>query len=187
MMNQLIDQVLDSPKSEGDQTLVFNKVSGALVSSICGSHLDLVNTDFCKGKVVKFNPETHSWVGDFDTGSLKANVETARTANEQTLDSKAQHQIRNKYDYYHQLNIIIDTLSLLLDASSLTAEQRSSFDKMQEYISETRALNNRYKDSYKNDPNWTYKTKEDAQADTDQQLAGGLYEVIKPQQNEYLP
>lgn len=187
MYNEAIDKLLDESTLEGDRTLIFNKITGALISSIVGSHLDLVNTEFCKGKVVSFNPETHGWVGDFDTGSLKANVETARTANEETLDSKAQQQIRNKYDYYHQLNVIIDMLSLLLDASSLTAEQKASFIKMKDYISETRGLNNRYKDSYKNDPNWVYKTKEEAQADTDQQLAGGLYEVIKPQQNEYLP
>jgi len=51
---------------------------------------------------------------------------------------------------------------------------------MKDYIAEIRALNIKYKDSYTNDPNWTYKTKADGQADTDNQLAGGLHEFIGP-------
>ena len=88
--------------------------------------------------------------------------------------------IRKKYDYHHQLNVIIDMMTLLLDASSLTTSQKASFTDMKEYITEIRALNNKYKDSYTNDPNWTYKSKTDAQTELDNKLAGGLHEAIGP-------
>ena len=180
MYNQQLDQLLEYPKSEGVQTLIFNKISGAFLASMVGSHPDKVNTKYCKSKEATFNPETHIWVGDFDTGSVKAKTATPRLAYEHTLDGTAGFQIRNKYDYHHQLNIIIDMMSLLLDASSLTTAQKASFTAMKEYIAEIRALNDKYKDSYTNDPNLTYKSKATAQTEMDNQLAGGLHEAIGP-------
>ena len=180
MYQDLIDGLLATETLEGEQTLIFNKISGALVSRIVGSKLDMVRTEYCKGKVVTFNPATHRWIGDYDTGSLKPIIEAPKEVYEKALDGTAQRKIRDKYDYYHQLNIVIDMLSLLLEASSLTTEQKASFNKMKEYIAETKELNNRYKDSYKNDPSWDYKTKEDTQSELNDKLAGGLHEVIGP-------
>ena len=175
-----IDELIAQPTTEGVQTLIFNKLSGAFVAQVVGSHLDKVNTIYCKGKTATFNPETHIWVGDHDSGSVKSKAETPRVVYEQTLDGTAGMNIRKEYDYHHQLNVIIDMMSLLLDASSLTTSQKASFTAMKDYIAEIRALNVKYKDSYTNDPNWTYKTKADGQADTDNQLAGGLHEFIGP-------
>ena len=175
-----IDELLAQPTTEGVQTLIFNKISGAFIAQMVGSHLDKVNTVYCKGKTATFNPETHIWVGDHDSGSVKSRAETPRVAYEHTLDGTAGMNIRKKYDYHHQLNVIIDMMTLLLDASSLTTSQKASFTAMKEYIAEIRALNVKYKDSYTNDPNWTYKTKADGQTDTDNKLAGGLHEFIGP-------
>jgi len=180
MYDPQLDELLEYPTVEGTQTLIFNKITGAFIASMCGSHLDKVNTTYCKGKTAVFNPETHNWVGDYDTGSVKSKTDTPRLAYEHALDGTAAFQIRNKYDYHHQLNIIIDMMSLLLDASSLTTAQKASFTAMKEYIAEIRALNDKYKDSYTNDPNWTYKSKATAQTEMDNQLAGGLHEVIGP-------
>ncbi len=175
-----IDELIAQPTTEGVQTLIFNKLSGAFVAQVVGSHLDKVNTTYCKGKTATFNPETHIWVGDYDSGSVKSRAETPRIAYEHTLDGTAGMNIRKKYDYHHQLNVIIDTMTLLLDASSLTTSQKASFNAMKEYIDEIRELNEKYKDSYKNDPNWIYKSKQDAQTDLDNRLAGGLHEAIGP-------
>ena len=175
-----IDELLAQPTTESVQTLIFNKISGAFIAQVVGSHLDKVNTDYCKGKTATFNPETHIWVGDHDSGSVKSRSETPRVVYEQTLDGTAGMNIRKEYDYHHQLNVIIDMMSLLLDASSLTTSQKASFTAMKEYIAEIRALNIKYKDSYTNDPNWTYKSKTDAQTELDNKLAGGLHEAIGP-------
>ena len=104
---------------------------------------------------------------------------TKRIIEEHSLDRTAGVHIRKKYDYHHQLNHIIDMMALLLDASSLTDEQKANFSSMKEYIDEVRDLNNKYKDSYTNDDNWTYKSKEDVASENDKKTAGGMAEEVK--------
>ena len=144
-----------------------------------GDHLDLVNTKYCKGKVVSYNPDTHDYYGDYDTGSVQSKSTAPRIMEEHSLDRTAGVHIRKKYDYHHQLNHIIDMMSLLLDASSLTDEQKANFKQMKGYIDEVRGLNDKYKDSYENDDNWTYKTKEQLSAENDLKTAGGMAEEVK--------
>ena len=144
--NEQADELFNQETIEQPQTIIFNKLTGALVAKMFGNHLDLVNTTYCKGKVVTYNPDTHQYVGDYDTGSVKSKSETPRIMEEHSLDGSAGVQIRKKYDYYHQLNHIIDMMGLLLDASSLTEEQKANFTSMKEYIDEVREVNNKYKD-----------------------------------------
>jgi len=173
------DDLLKEERKEQPQTLIFNKLSGALVAKMIGSHLDKVNTKYCKGKIETFNPETHEYVGDFDSGSVQNKATRPRVASEIDLDETAGIHIRKKYNYHHQLNHIIDMMKLLLDASSLNEEQKASFNAMKEYIDEIRDLNGKYKDSYQNDPNWTYKAKETVRNDVNAKMAGGISEEIK--------
>ena len=173
------DDLLKESNKEQPQTLIFNKLSGALVAKMIGSHLDKVNTKYCKGKLETFNPETHEYVGDFDSGSVQNKATRPRVASELDLDETAGIHIRKKYNYHHQLNHIIDMMKLLLDASSLTDDQKASFNAMKEYIDEVRELNGKYKDSYQNDPNWTYKAKETVRNDVNAKMAGGISEEIK--------
>ena len=70
-------------------------------------------------------------------------------------------------------------MKLLLDASSLSDEQKASFNSMKEYIDEIRDLNGKYKDSYTNDPNWIYKNKETVKTEVQNKMAGGMSEEIK--------
>ena len=179
MYPKQFDDLLEEQNKEQPQTLIFNKLSGALVAKMIGSHLDKVNTKYCKGKLETFNPETHEYVGDFDSGSVQSKATRPRVASELDLDETAGIHIRKKYNYHHQLNHIIDMMALLLDASSLTDEQKASFNSMKEYIDEIRDLNDKYKDSYQNDPNWTYKTKQTVRSDVNAKMAGGISEEIK--------
>ena len=177
--NEQIDNLLKEETVEQAQTVIFNKLTGALVAKMIGDHLDLVNTKYCKGKVVSYNPDTHEYIGDFDTGSVQSKSTAPRIMEEHSLDRTAGVHIRKKYDYHHQLNHVIDMMSLLLDASSLTDEQKENFKSMKGYIDEVRDLNGKYKDSYTNDTNWTYKTKDDVAADNDLKMAGGMAEEVK--------
>ena len=179
MYPQQFDDLLKEENKEQPQTLIFNKLSGALVAKMIGSHLDKVNTKYCKGKLETFNPETHEYVGDFDSGSVQSKATRPRVASELDLDTTAGIHIRKKYNYHHQLNHVIDMMKLLLDASSLTDDQKASFNAMKEYIDEVRDLNTKYKDSYQNDPNWTYKTKQTVRDDVNAKMAGGVSEEIK--------
>ena len=174
-----IDELFASENVTQEQTLIFNKLTGVFVAKMIGSHLDKVNTTYCKGKVVTFNPETHEYVGNYDSGSVVDKSTAPRVASELDLDETAGIHIRKKYNYHHQLNHIIDMMKLLLDASSLSDEQKASFNSMKEYIDEIRDLNGKYKDSYTNDPNWTYKTKETVKTEVQNKMAGGMSEEIK--------
>ena len=174
-----IDELFASENVTQEQTLIFNKLTGVFVAKMIGSHLDKVNTTYCKGKVVTFNPETHEYVGNYDSGSVVDKSTAPRVASELDLDNTAGIHIRKKYNYHHQLNHIIDMMKLLLDASSLSDEQKASFNSMKEYIDEIRDLNGKYKDSYTNDPNWTYKTKETVKSEVQNKMAGGMSEEIK--------
>ena len=174
-----IDELIASENVTQEQTLIFNKLTGVFVAKMIGSHLDKVNTTYCKGKVMTFNPETHEYVGNYDSGSVVDKSTAPRVASELDLDETAGIHIRKKYNYHHQLNHIIDMMKLLLDASSLSDEQKASFNSMKEYIDEIRDLNGKYKDSYTNDPNWIYKNKETVKTEVQNKMAGGMSEEIK--------
>ncbi len=178
MISDQIDQLFAQETVEQPQTLIFNKLTGVLVAKMMGDNLSLVNTKYCKGKVISYNPDTHEYIGNYDSGSVQSKATRPRVASEMSLDDTAGLHIRKKYNYHHQLNHIIDMMKLLLDASSLTDEQKANFNAMKEYIDEIRDLNNKYKDSYANDPNWDYKTREDVLDEIDDKLAGGMAEEV---------
>tara|TARA_Y100001937_G_C7097404_1_gene320779 strand:- start:590 stop:1180 length:591 start_codon:yes stop_codon:yes gene_type:complete len=178
MISDQIDELFSQETVEQPQTLIFNKLTGVLVAKMMGDNLSLVNTKYCKGKVISYNPDTHEYIGNYDSGSVQSKATRPRVASEISLDDTAGLHIRKKYNYHHQLNHIIDMMKLLLDASSLTDEQKANFNAMKEYIDEIRDLNNKYKDSYANDPNWDYKTREDVLDEIDDKLAGGMAEEV---------
>ena len=146
MISDQIDQLFAQETVEQPQTLIFNKLTGVLVAKMMGDNLSLVNTKYCKGKVISYNPDTHEYIGNYDSGSVQSKATRPRVASEMSLDDTAGLHIRKKYNYHHQLNHIIDMMKLLLDASSLTDEQKANFNAMKEYIDEIRDLNNKYKE-----------------------------------------
>ena len=178
MISDQIDELFSQETVDQPQTLIFNKLTGVLVAKMMGDNLSLVNIKYCKGKVISYNPDTHEYIGNYDSGSVQSKATRPRVASEMSLDDTAGLHIRKKYNYHHQLNHIIDMMKLLLDASSLTDEQKANFNSMKEYIDEIRDLNNKYKDSYANDPNWDYKTREDVLDEIDDKLAGGMAEEV---------
>ena len=183
MISDQIDELFAQETVDQPQTLIFNKLTGVLVAKMMGDNLSLVNTKYCKGKVLSYNPDTHEYVGNYDSGSVQNKATRPRIASEMSLDDTAGLHIRKKYNYHHQLNHVIDMMKLLLDASSLTEEQKASFNAMKEYIDEIRDLNGKYKDSYANDPNWNYKTKEEQLQEIDDKLAGGMAEEVQSEKD----
>ena len=183
MISDQIDELFSQETVDQPQTLIFNKLTGVLVAKMMGDNLSLVNTKYCKGKVLSYNPDTHEYVGNYDSGSVQNKATRPRIASEMSLDDTAGLHIRKKYNYHHQLNHIIDMMKLLLDASSLTDEQKASFNAMKEYIDEIRDLNGKYKDSYANDPNWNYKTREEQLQEIDDKLAGGMAEEVQSEKD----
>jgi len=183
MISDQIDELFAQETVDQPQTLVFNKLTGVMVAKMMGDKLSLVNTKYCKGKVLSYNPDTHEYVGNYDSGSVQNKATRPRIASEMSLDDTAGLHIRKKYNYHHQLNHVIDMMKLLLDASSLTEEQKANFNAMKEYIDEIRDLNGKYKDSYANDPNWNYKTRDEQLQEIDDKLAGGMAEEVQSEKD----
>ena len=183
MISDQIDELFAQETVDQPQTLIFNKLSGVLVAKMMGDKLSLVNTKYCRGKVLSYNPDTHEYVGNYDSGSVQNKATRPRIASEMSLDDTAGLHIRKKYNYHHQLNHVIDMMKLLLDASSLTEEQKANFNAMKEYIDEIRDLNGKYKDSYANDPNWNYKTRDEQLQEIDDKLAGGMAEEVQSEKD----
>lgn len=183
MISDQIDELFAQETVDQPQTLIFNKLSGVLVAKMMGDKLSLVNTKYCRGKVLSYNPDTHEYVGNYDSGSVQNKATRPRIASEMSLDDTAGLHIRKKYNYHHQLNHVIDMMKLLLDASSLTEEQKANFNAMKEYIDEIRDLNDKYKDSYANDPNWNYKTRDEQLKEIDDKLAGGMAEEVQSEKD----
>lgn len=183
MISDQIDELFAQETVDQPQTLIFNKLTGVMVAKMMGDKLSLVNTKYCKGKVLSYNPDTHEYVGNYDSGSVQNKATRPRIASEMSLDDTAGLHIRKKYNYHHQLNHVIDMMKLLLDASSLTEEQKANFNAMKEYIDEIRDLNGKYKDSYANDPNWNYKTRDEQLQEIDDKLAGGMAEEVQSEKD----
>ena len=183
MISDQIDELFAQETVDQPQTLIFNKITGVMVAKMMGDKLSLVNTKYCRGKVLSYNPDTHEYVGNYDSGSVQNKATRPRIASEMSLDDTAGLHIRKKYNYHHQLNHVIDMMKLLLDASSLTEEQKANFNAMKEYIDEIRDLNGKYKDSYANDPNWNYKTRDEQLQEIDDKLAGGMAEEVQSEKD----
>jgi len=167
-------------KTEGEHTVIFNKLTGALLSCAASDITELVNTDYCVSKVVSFDPKVQVWVGDYETGSVVYHEAVPREATERMLDAQAGENIRKTYDYYHQLNILHRMVSIL--SAEVTGVEVEEFNDMVTRIAEVRDLNEKYKMSYQEDPAWTYLNKTDEAARRDAQVAGGFHEVIGPRQ-----
>lgn len=166
-------------QTEGEHTVIFNKLTGALLSCAAGDITEQVNSDYCISKVVSFDPKVQTWVGDYETGSVVYHEAVPRVASEAMLDAQAGEKIRATYDYYHQLNVLHNLVGALAAEAGMDTTE---FDAMVTHIAEIRDVNEKYKLSYLGDPAWEYRTKEDEAAILDAQVAGGLHEVIGPRE-----
>ncbi len=185
----------------GKWTFIFNKLTGALISSMASASAlnpeenedgsitnpdvieieDIVDTTYAVYKVVEdFDPNTQMWVGDYETGGIINIEEAPRKILETGLDASAGQQIRQKHEYYHQLNTISNLVKRVAEELGVSGEAMDDFLLMRQGIAEVRSVNNRYKDAYKNDPAWEYIDKQKQKQLLDDQIAGGLHEVIGP-------
>ena len=104
-----IDELLAKENVEQPQTIIFNKITGALVAKMIGSHMDLVNTTYCKGKLLSYNPDTHEYVGDYDTGSVKP-MHDKQIIYERAVNTSANIRVLEKWPLHKQINALIEML-----------------------------------------------------------------------------
>lgn len=154
--------------------LVFNKFTGAYIGMTSGIDHERNEVNF-KYKVLAFDPDTHIWEGDYDTGSLVMIQNASVVISETELDADCQDKIFREYKYYHQLNVVYGVLDKLLQAASLSD---GDYEAMKTYISSIVANNERYKAAYAAQEGYSYLDKQAERDLLNAQLEGGLHELM---------
>ena len=144
--------------------LMFNASNGNLVGAI-PSGMDTFGLDpnEVKVKIVEYDPETHVYYGDYETGSIQSisNLDTAPDAvviDEEMLNLDVKNDIEHVYPLHKQLNIMLD----MLDKSSIPNTEE--FSQMRDYIKDQVDRNTARKEAFKsNTKSYKFVSREDMQ------------------------
>jgi hypothetical protein len=142
-------------------TLMFNKGNKALIGAVpAGVDKSIINTGEIYLKDLSYDPETHTWNGPYDTGSLQVISDITvndQIIDEEMLDANVADTIGETYPLYKQMNIIIDMLDKN-GAVTNTAE----FTELVTFLKDQRDRNNARKEVYKQDGTpYEFLSKED--------------------------
>lgn len=172
--------VLDSNNHE--KILVFNKASGAFMSEMVSNPINKPDqSTHYKYRVVNFNSETHAWNGgDYDTGNIIPKEDIPTTILEEDIDVQAGMVIVQSYPYFSQLNIIANVVQKLADVNGIEGEEVKELNDMLTFISARKEANAKFKEAYKADDSFQFKTRRDEWEDLSRRLDGGLHEEYGP-------
>ena len=173
-----IEKIKEIENSEQTYTLLFNKISGAFVSLVATDSPGDLNSTYYKFKTVKFNQQTHQWVGDYDTGGLVPIDDVPTRVLEEEIDMQAGQVIAQSYPWFSQINIIIDVVNKLVEESGITGDEVDTYNDMITFLEARRDANRKYKEAYKADDSFDYKTRRDIWNEAAKQLEGGLHEQM---------
>lgn len=172
-----------------ERAAIFNKHSGQFVcftdtNSI--SNIDLTNFKY---RIVEFDGETETFVGTYETGSVKPIDEQPVTVTEEAIDAACARAIDTVYPVYTQLNILADVVTHLVKNSDVPEEILKPFEQMKQFIQGRRDLNSNYKAAYSQGDDWEYISKEKAAENLNAALEGGIHEEIGPRDHvpSYIP
>jgi hypothetical protein len=159
--------------------ILFNKQSGEYFGTTYSKETNQIDSEFLSFKEFEFDPTTHIWDGgDIINGKVIAISEAKPEVKETNLNQMCEESISKEYPLYKQLNIISDVLNDIIQQNNLSGESIDRFKKIHDFIGKKRLLNARYKNAYKNNPEWDYISKEDEEELNKKILKGGLYERI---------
>lgn len=170
-----LKEVLESNNNE--KILMFNKESGAFVGTVVTDPRYLDST-YYKWKILHFDSDTYTWVGDFDSGKLVKIEEQPTVITEAEVDAHAGEIIKESYPWFSQINILISVVKKLVDANAITGAEVDEFNEMVSFIEARRDVNRKYKDAYQSDDSFIFKTRRDEWNELADQMAGGLHEKL---------
>jgi Mg-chelatase subunit ChlI len=180
--------------AEQTVTLYFNKISKAYISYRPGFS-ERHNAEQIIIRHETFDLDTHTWNGDYDTGSIIPIVEAKQNVYETQLQGRAQDKIFKKYKLSKQLNITtelmlvmmrkINEIAVLNGAEEITEEntpQLIALNEMRYYIDEILENNDRLTQAYIDSPAYDYISIREDLARQSRRLEGGLHELF-PQEH----
>jgi hypothetical protein len=173
-----LEKIENIESGEQTYTLVFNKISGAYYATVATDSAGDLNGVNFKFKTVTYDKNTHEWIGDYDTGSLVPIDDVPTVVFEEDIDRQAGQVIGQSYPWFSQINIIIDVVNKLVEESGITGDEVDTFTDMVTFLEARRDANRKYKEAYKADNSFGYKTRRDVWNENAKQLEGGLHEQM---------
>jgi hypothetical protein len=158
----------------------FNKLSGARMGTIVSNKEYPKEDQYYIYKTCMYNPNTHEYVGDYETGHLIAREEIKPKIYEFHVNTQCAAKIEKAAPIHRQINAMAKMFQTLVDKGVLTEEDPGveEFLYMQEYVTRARKNNELYKEARKNSGYEEYVSEEDRRESLNNQLAGGLNVVI---------
>ena len=156
--------------------LIFNKITGAFAGQLGYSKDAVARIDhsLVNHKVVEM-VEGEKWEGTFEEGSIVKESQEV-VVYETEMNILAGSKIESEYPVYKQLNIMMGLLDKL--AKDDGSDEYSDFKNMLEYISKTRANNQRYIESSKMAEDRKFISIEDQKKAIGEVLEGPMRSII---------
>jgi thiamine pyrophosphokinase len=158
--------------------LVFNKLTKVLIGMIDdvgGTQQE--GNEYIVYKSVEIDIDTHTWVGDFDSGKIELKGKVPMEVYEETLNNKVKDKILSQLDYYKQINVIFEMLDGLI-YGDIKQESLDKYERVKAYINEQRTINERYKQAYKDSDTHKFISLEEQDEIVATQLEGGLHDMV---------
>lgn len=167
---------------EGTATMLaqFNKITGEFVALLQPEEdMSILNHDFFNYTEVEIDLGTQILKGSYDNFEIVNIQDQPVTMYESALDNAAQFKIDKSYGVYKRMEIqekLLEKIAAALDV------EHEEFLEMRDYIAEVRSNNNLMKESLKADSAYNFVSNEDAKIAYENQLEGGLHELIGPRE-----
>ena len=167
---------------EGTATMLaqFNKITGEFVALLQPEEdMSILNHDFFNYTEVEIDLGTQMLKGSYDNFEIVDIQDQPVTMYESALDNAAQFKIDKSYGVYKRMEVqekLLEKIAAALDV------EHEEFLEMRDYIAEVRSNNNLMKESLKADSAYNFVSNEDAKTAYENQLEGGLHELIGPRE-----
>lgn len=182
MNEQDIEKIVESLNTGKQKYLLtFNKISGSYVGMIgyYNNEKPSLNYDHFIYKEVELDPSKETWVGNYKTGKVIPLEEFKPEINEYMINAGCKAKINRNYPIYKQLNIIIDLLDKIVNDNDLKGKEADNFKRMVLFLKETKEINKRYKQAYKESDIVFYRSKDEMYKKYSKQVDGGVREYIR--------
>lgn len=172
---------------DNKRVAIFNKISGILVGMVNMECKDQINDKYFKFKEIEIDETTQKFVGDYDTGEV-VNIDDAPVeVTESQLNHACATAIENVFPLYKQLNALTGVMKTIISKHNLQGEEVDEFNKVVNFITGRRNLNKKFKNAYKEGPDWNYISTEDEAENFNKVVEGGIHEEIGPRSTAYMP
>jgi len=151
----------------------FNKLNKKF-TTVLGmvDDVSLLNHDLYLYREIEIDLDNENVRGDYDNYEIY-DVNATPLMTEDALNTLARARITDKYPLEDQLSILGGAIERLADNAGIEAEE---LKEMNDFIAEVRRANGIRKEYFRNNPQVTYKSTEDIDAEITEKYEGAIQE-----------